>query len=151
MPDIFSWGIKYPKDKFAKFCNNRRLIGMQILSSSSPSSSSFTAFWPHDSFWWCSLRPDPADQDRVDEHAGYVRAAGAEVRFYLRRYDERPRDYQSCCCNIFLTISFFGEKIKVNKALILTFLAQWCQYLKLSLLSVAEFGVYPKAHQSHSV
>ena len=43
------------------------------------------------------------------------------VEFYLRRYDESPRDYQSCCCcccNIFLTSSFF-----VNKAQILIFSA----------------------------
>ena len=31
--------------------------------------------------------------------------------FYLRRYDERSRDYQSCCCccDIFLTFSFCGR------------------------------------------
>ena len=29
--------------------------------------------------------------------------------FYLRRYDERSRDYQSCCCDIFLTFSFFWK------------------------------------------
>ena len=39
--------------------------------------------------------------------------------FYLRRYDERSRDYQSCyscdcccCCNIFPTFSFFGRFLK---------------------------------------
>ena len=33
--------------------------------------------------------------------------------FNLRRYDERSRDYQSCCCrDIFLTFSFFGRFLK---------------------------------------
>ena len=43
--------------------------------------------------------------------------------FYLRRYDERSRDYQSCCCcccyyccwaicDIFLTFSFLGRFLK---------------------------------------
>ena len=30
--------------------------------------------------------------------------------FYLRRYDERSKNYQRCCCcDIFLTFSFFGR------------------------------------------
>ena len=30
--------------------------------------------------------------------------------FYLRRYDERSRDHQSCsCCDIFLTFSFLED------------------------------------------
>ena len=38
--------------------------------------------------------------------------------FYLRRYDESPRDYQSCCCcscccyfDTFMTFSFFGRML----------------------------------------
>ena len=37
---------------------------------------------------------------------------GRLVHFYLRRYDERSRDYQSCCSDIFLTFSFFGRFLK---------------------------------------
>ena len=43
--------------------------------------------------------------------------------FYLHWYDERSRDYQSCCCDIFLTFSFLGRFLKVNKDRILTFWA----------------------------
>ena len=55
-------------------------------------------------------------------------------RFYLRRYDERSRDYQSfccccaSCCDIFLTFSFL-EDFKSKKAQILIFWAYECQYL----------------------
>ena len=31
------------------------------------------------------------------------------LSLYLRRYDERWRDYQSCCCDIFLTFSFLED------------------------------------------
>ena len=38
------------------------------------------------------------------------------VIFYLSRYDERSRDYQSCCCcyrcDIFLKFPFFGRFLK---------------------------------------
>ena len=56
------------------------------------------------------------------------------LEFYVRRYDERSRDFQSCCCcDIFLKFSF------------LTDFKSKCQYLNLSLLSVADFGAYPIA------
>ena len=41
--------------------------------------------------------------------------------FYLRRYDERSRDHQSCCCDVFPTFSFSWKILKVNKAQILIF------------------------------
>ena len=46
----------------------------------------------------------PKDNTKPDRCARFV--------FYLRRYDERSRDYQSCCCNIFLTFSFLGRFLK---------------------------------------
>ena len=69
----------------------------------------------------------------------FFRSLPAEARFYLPRYDKESRDDQSCCRYIFLTFSFFGGFLNVLKA------QYFCQYLNLSLLSLAEFVAYPIA------
>ena len=45
----------------------------------------------------------------------------SSVSFYLRQNDERSRFYQSCCCDVLLTFSFFWKIFKDNKVQILTF------------------------------
>ena len=53
--------------------------------------------------------------------------------FYLRRYNERSRDYQSCCCcgcDIFI----FWKIFKVNKAQILTLVLILCDISILILI-----------------
>ena len=59
----------------------------------------------------------------------FLLVKAGQRQFYLRRYEERPKDYRSCCyccrcrCDIFLIFSFFGNFFKVNKAQIPTFLS----------------------------
>ena len=50
--------------------------------------------------------------ERQAQHLIPVAAGSKHFVYYLCRYDERSRDYQSCCCNIFLTFSFFGRGLK---------------------------------------